>query len=392
MEESRTSRVRLNKSESAVAGASALQRQEVLLAHVSQKTSSSRLVKGWVNLPCSDFLIWETAHEKEVKSRQKREFLLNSSTFSKNRVELLNGRRAFAVLSPESSQKITDSCVLGLKSSNETLIVVFKNSFTCSQWGVKLQECIGRRASSGMSANSLGNIFDITEIQGEGYWRDFKVTFVHGNWSCEEFMLFDSTQSDLQRSADEVMSALEGRLNEMNRLIMENYLRQLTEVEISKRKLQHPLPHFNHLQYAVSSKQSTANKKLLTIYKDLPSEDLLKQTHFYITAHHSNDLPVLAGAFNLIYLQSAAQTISINQLAVSQANKPEIKKIKQNLVSNYSQMSQMERHKLDKTAAHLARVKENSRLSNDPDVQSGAKDPRACGGRFFGEACDCRLF
>mmetsp|Transcript_6969 Transcript_6969/g.12720 ORF Transcript_6969/g.12720 Transcript_6969/m.12720 type:complete len:268 (+) Transcript_6969:395-1198(+) len=266
------------------------------------------------------------------------------------------------------------------------LIIAFKNSYICSQWGVKLQECISRRVSTGLKTNSLGNVFDITEIEGAGYWRDFKVTFVRGSWSCEEFMLFDSSQNDLQRSADEVLSALEGRLDEANRKVMEEYINQLAEVETSRRRSKIALPSLGEY-----SRQ--ANTRLLSLYKDLSFDSCEQKVHAHYTAHITGSLPLLSEAFNLIYLQKEAQNLTINRIAVARAARPEISKIRKRLgVSSSSRLSQREQYELNKTAAHIARVKENSKISDDPEVKNGSKDPRACGGKFFGEACDCSIF
>jgi hypothetical protein len=66
MEEARSSKPRLNKSESVTAWSAALQKQEVKLMYRVNDSQAPTMVKGWVSLPCSDFLIWETVLEKEV--------------------------------------------------------------------------------------------------------------------------------------------------------------------------------------------------------------------------------------------------------------------------------------------------------------------------------------
>jgi hypothetical protein len=389
MEEPRTSRLRLNKSECTSLGSSALQRQEVLLFHKTYETQTYGLLKGWVSLPCSDFIIWESANEREVKASQKREFPLSQPVEGCSRVELLNGRVAQSMISPYNSMGIAENCLVGLKSQREILVLAYKNSSICVQWGTKLQECISRRVSNGLKANSLGNVFDISEIEGEGNWRDFKVTFVRGDWSCEEFMLFDSSQADLQRSAEEVLEALEGKLDEANRRVMEEYVSQLAEVERSVRATRVAVPRMK--QYTVRTMQSTANTKLMTLYKEIGAEVAEAKVLEHYSSHHSSPSALLPSVFNLIYMQNAAQTLTLHKIAASRANAPERQRIRQKLAGR-EQLSQQEQHQISKTAAHLARIKENSRNSTDPEVRSGAKDPRACGGKVFGEACDCRVF
>jgi hypothetical protein len=389
MEEPRTSRLRLNKSESSSLGSSALQRQEVLLFHKTYEAQTIGLLKGWVSLPCSDFLIWESANEKEVRDRQKREFSLSQPADDWIRVELLNGRVAQSMVSPYNSKGISENCLLGLKSQSEILVLAYRNSSICLQWGTKLQECINHRASNGLKTNSLGNVYDISEIEGEGNWRDFKVTFVRGSWSCEEFMLFDSCQADLQRSAEEVMEALEGKLDEVNRRVMEDYISQLAEVEKSLRATKAAMPRMK--QYTVRTIQNTANSKLMSLYKQIDQEAAEAKALAHYSAHHSGTLALLPSVFNLIYLQNAAQTLKLHQIAANRSNAPEMLRIRQRLTGS-EQLSQQEQLQINQTAAHIARIKENSRNSTDPEVRSGAKDPRACGGKFFGEACDCKVF
>jgi hypothetical protein len=305
-------------------------------------------------------------------------------------VSLLNNNSAYSVIGPYSSTNILKNCLLGLKSQSELLIVAFKNAFVCNQWAAKLQECINRRVSSGLHRTStLGNVLDITEIEGGGNWRNFKVTFVRDTWSTEEYMLFDSSQVDLHRSVEEVLGSFEGRLDEVNRKIVEEYVTQLAEVELSNRVGETRLSSIK--AFTVSARQSSVNSRVMAAYKGLDLATCETQALEHYSAHCSNAMSLVPAAFNLIYMQNAAQTLKIHRIAWQRAMVPEALPIKQKM-SGRDQLTTQEQHQINKTAAHIARVKENSKNSDDVEVQSGAKDPRACGSRFFGDSCDCKVF
>jgi hypothetical protein len=261
------------------------------------------------------------------------------------------------------------------------------------------------------SESSLGNIFDITYMHSEGTWRDFKVTFVRNEWSCEEFLLFDTSHEDLSAATAEVYQAIDTRLDLMNQQVLLGFLRQTEVTERSYRmtkKYTKPfLPGFS-FSYA-------DNARLTSSYKDVDKGQITLDIEQLVSQVLSHKDDFVTQAFSLIELQKLTQVSLIARYAhrlqsigrgygeireerevyAQHQEVPAFEKVRNMLISSSDDLSVRKRYEIDSAAAHIAEImtKRRKEKGDENARRQGIKVPeRSCASRAFGDACDCHIF
>jgi hypothetical protein len=277
-----------------------------------------------------------------------------------------------------------------LTSSSKTLTIQFKSPSIATQWGAKLNECVSRRSSYGESSeSSLGNIFDITYMQREGAWRNFKLTFVKNEWSCEEFLLFDSSQEDLGVSTAEAYHSIDSRLDLVNQQIWLGFLRQTEVTEKSSRMTKKTIkPFLPGFTFSYS-----ANARLISSYKDVDNRQTKLDIEQLYSQTLSNKHDFITQAFSLIELQKSTQVSTIARYAQRQEFLV-FDRVRNQVMRNSDALSAKEPH--DDSVDHLVKIMSKRRQVKEDEAaarRQGIKVPeRSCGGRALGEVCDCHIF
>jgi hypothetical protein len=227
-------------------------------------------------------------------------------------------------------------------------------------------------------------------MQREGAWRDFKLTFVKNEWSCQEFLLFDSSQEDLGASTAEAYHSIDSRLDLVNQQIWLGFLRQTEASEKSSRmtkKFMKPfLPGFTF--------SYSANARLISSYKEVDNRQTKLDIEQLYSQTLSNKHDFITQAFSLIELQKSTQVSTIARYA-QQQEVPLFEKVRNKMCKNSDALSVKERHEIDSAAAHLVEIMSKRKQEEEDEAarRQGIKVPeRSCGNRVFGDACDCHIF
>jgi len=348
-----------------------------------KETSNATFKRGLVSLPFSDLLIWETTDEQE-----KHEFCLSHPSITKQKVSAVSG----VASTTQSDLSYNEPNAVTLLSQTQTLTILFKNYAIAKQWLTKLTECTSKRASYNEASEcALGNIFDITYLQSGGTWRDFKVTFVKNTWSCEEFLLFDTTQEDLTASTNEVYQTIESRLDLVNQRMLLGFLYQTEILEksnrMAKKYLKPYMPAYSYTQ--------SANSRLLKSYKDVDIGQAEFALSKQIAEFSVKKSDLLNEAFDLIELQKSSQVLQIAIASQTKHEVPVYEKIRKKLHRKSIDSSAKERMELDAAAAHISEIikQRQQKAEEDGGRRKPVKAPeRSCGSRVFGDACDCHIF
>ena len=156
---------------------------------------------------------------------------------------VLVGSRAQQVLAERAGLAVESASALILRTGKEELWVVFPDSSTAKAWKSAVS-CLLKQLKAPLptpkrpSAASMGLIFDISAVErsDEGVWVSVKVTFLRATSSCEEYFMYDKSQSVLEQSCEEVLACVRDRMDPANLAILHTFLSEITLIEYEKRR------------------------------------------------------------------------------------------------------------------------------------------------------------
>lgn len=343
-----------------------LLRRQIAVQLFCSDLNSPKVSRSWISVPDSENLVWEMEDDRKVSNTQRYKLSLNKivslSELSASEMSELE----------QCTTGLVGSQVLKLVTLSKHLIVIFNDTRQAKEWQDAFSSLLKKPGLPGVRKNLLGNIYDISELEKNSVrmWREMKVTFVrHDNSSAEEFLVYDTTQDDLDDSLKEVLHATADKTDVCNSEILKQYLLDVTALEELRR-----------------TKERTSvvgSPENLTAYNGVNHIET-NQRLFKTIQKSQNSSNDLTKVYRLMLAQKYSQTVKLATIAT----------IRQGVDTRT-----VEERKADRAATHLrkwerdlsanvAKVRESMERQREAVAPSEEARPRTC----FREACECRVF
>lgn len=346
---------------------SLLRRQTPVEMYCSDPNMPTIVTRSWISVPDGENLVWEMEDNRKVTCRQKFKLGLRNIL----NITQPNASGMVELEKAECTSGLNSAQVLKVTTSNKHLYIIFNDSRLCKEWQEAVAHHLHKAEAPAVRKNLLGSIYDISELEKNSVrmWREMKVTFVRPDGSsAEEFLVYDTTQDDLDDSLREVLSAIADKTDAVNTEILKQYLIDVTALEELKRT-----KDFRGSDKALDS---------LSSYEDVDMIDI-NQRLFKLVQKSQASRDPFSQAYRLMLAQKCSQTAKLATYAVMRkAGRNSLEERKSGRVS-----SQVRRWESD-LSANVSRVRESIIERQRENVAKEEVRPRT----WFREACECRLF
>ena len=154
-------------------------------------------------------------------------------------------------------------------------------------------------------------ILDISEPDGQvDCWRSIKVAFVTVNKNSNfEYLLFDTSPTKLQDSAEEVLKSIENKLNPINKEVLVSYLNDLIKQEMLKRYAKTRYFLFKRIIMPFFKYTPTKIRKVKKSYSQI-DRNQIKSELTQMISNYSSQKNLLVNCFKLCLVQK--HSIALN--------------------------------------------------------------------------------
>lgn len=154
-------------------------------------------------------------------------------------------------------------------------------------------------------------ILDISEPDDQvDCWRSIKVAFVTVNKNSNfEYLLFDTSATKLQDSAEEVLKSIENKLNPINKEVLVSYLNDLVKQELLKRYAKTCYFSFKRIIVPFFEYTPTKIRKVKKSYSQIDRNQIKSELTQMISNYSSQKNP-LVNCFKLCLAQK--HSIALN--------------------------------------------------------------------------------
>lgn len=220
-------------------------------------------------------------------------------------------------------------------------------------------------------------------------WANIKVTFLRsGAATHEEYFLFDKSQSVLEVSCEEILTCVRDKLDPANLAILAVFLQEKTLIEYERRKklagneetgwVFRDLTSPESSALWVHSTQASDYKHVMQQYRagDATAlrQTLSRRTTEVSKQHSSTPLQRL---FDLASLQCLGSKLMLTELAQVRDDPP-TKVVKKPVEEPKAEVAEPQNPAPQRVFENFARPKASRSASSD--------------GKWYKDACDCRLF
>jgi hypothetical protein len=216
--------------------------------------------------------------------------------------------------------------------TTETLIIVFSDEKTTEKWANSFMHCIVRPSydegiSDGKSfefgqpslrIENFGAIYDIEETGNTNdLWKEIKLTFIKEDSSHFEYLNYDKSQKNLAESSREVIESVEDSIDQVNKKILQSYLKTVELQENIKRV--EDIEGFQviktHQPESLDFSRKT-NSVIRESYGALDGNEIISELLAMLKIYKGNKgYCSLSDSFQLLYMQKLALSAEMHQLA-----------------------------------------------------------------------------
>mmetsp|Transcript_4850 Transcript_4850/g.9069 ORF Transcript_4850/g.9069 Transcript_4850/m.9069 type:complete len:378 (+) Transcript_4850:165-1298(+) len=344
---------------------SLLRRQTPVELFCSDASMSNVVKRSWISVPDSENLIWEMEDDRKRYKLSLRKIIGLSHPSTSGIIELEKA---------DATPGLVTNQILKVNTPNKYLYIIFNDPRQCKEWYDALSHSLNRAETPTLRKNLLGNIYDISEIDRNSVrmWREMKVTFVKNDHSsAEEFLVYDTTQENLEDSLSEVLHATADKTDVINSEILKQYLLDVTSLEELKRT--------KDVRGSVASKAPENLSAYTTVNQIELNQKLFKMIQ---KAQNSND--GLTQTYRLMLAQKYSLTAKLSTIAaMRRIGKNPMEERKSERVAPYIKKWEKD------LSANVAKVRESIiEKQREHVVPNEESRPRS----WYREACECRLF